>query len=68
MIRCPKCGSTDRFIVTALSNVEVDGSTHCVENHDGFEWEGNAPCVCDNCYHEGYYCDFWQSESGGSNG
>lgn len=57
-IKCPKCGSTDKFYIRAWSNVEVDGDTGYVEDHDGFEWDGTSLCTCDNCYHEGYYQDF----------
>lgn len=57
-IKCPKCGSWNRFYIKACSNVEVDGVTGHVEDHDGFEWDGTSPCVCDHCYYEGYYQDF----------
>lgn len=52
---CPKCGNKEKFYIEARSNVEVDGETGHVEDHDGFEWDDTAPCTCGECYHEADY-------------
>lgn len=57
-IKCPECGATDRFYITANCFIEVNGETGYVEDHEGFKWEGTAPCTCAECYYEGYYQDF----------
>lgn len=52
MYKCPKCGWTDKFYVDATANVEIDGDTGYVEDHDGFSWFGDSIMVCSSCYHE----------------
>lgn len=58
VLRCPKCGNTDTFIVEAYSNVEVDGETGYVEEHDGFLWGDDSPCTCGSCDYGGTYDEF----------
>lgn len=47
---CPHCGNKERFVITALHDVIVDGNEEVVEYADhSLEWDDNSLCVCYNC-------------------
>lgn len=58
--KCPKCGDTDKFFIAAVSDVEVEGETGYVEDHEGFMWDGDSTCICSNCFYEGKEREFNQ--------
>lgn len=49
---CPKCKSTNKFYISARSDVEVDGKTEYVNDHEGFYWDDDSICCCTECQFE----------------
>lgn len=55
-MRCPHCGSTDRFeIVGTARFVVTDDGTDSFENPD---WGSDDNCYCPECQHSGVVKDF----------
>lgn len=57
-LKCPNCGSSRKFGITAYSVVEIEGSTGYVEDHYGFEWDKDTECVCHDCQYSAEYSQF----------
>lgn len=55
-IRCPVCGSTQRFRILATVDLTmVDNGT---EEAEGSEWDATSPITCCNCRHTGVVGEF----------
>lgn len=67
MLRCPRCGFTDKFYVSATANVDVDGNTEYVENHDGFLWDDESACCCSHCFLESTVKEFHSPQTAKQN-
>jgi RecJ-like exonuclease len=72
MLRCPKCGNTDkldivarvcvRAIQTNPENIETDPAMAAVHDH---EWDDASDIICRACDHQGTVMGFDQEEVAG---
>lgn len=55
-MRCPKCGFDEHFkiVVTGIAHMTDDGYDYVQEG----EWDGDSPCWCGQCGHDGLVKDF----------
>lgn len=56
-VRCPKCGQEDRFLISALVQVEVTDEGTQGQGTD-YEWGNENSCTCPMCDHTGVLRDF----------
>jgi hypothetical protein len=67
-IRCPHCGSEDRFRIEAKTvfTVTDDGT----DDHGDVEWDDGSYAECTECHHSGMLKDFraddGEADSGGN--
>lgn len=62
-LKCPTCGSTERFSITAEISITVSGADYLtVEEEDGDrEYGSESTCVCKECGHRGNMGEFLRS-------
>lgn len=53
---CPKCNSSEAFVVTATANFEID--CEGAGDHDQLVWTDASPISCRACKHSGVVLDF----------